>query len=325
MQIVSNFELSAKKNLDSRKDWASLTDLKANTNILMPEGFLAYCKAEKKWYIMSCTNENDPSTYSWAEYKTGDGTALTDEQKTNINKIPDLESQLFELQNPLVKPTWKFTTSNSFGEKGSSINKPTFTVDITNIGNATINHIKFYQNGTLASNKPYTDGTTHYVCNTITSLNGIKDGAFVDKITITATIYLTYNNKSYTDSKSIDIKFVSPLYKTILDTTALASVSSDNAENIKTLVMGGDKILQGTKNYTMSNLTFTNSRIAYMYPKSLGALTSVKDANNFEVLDTFTKLEVNIPRTETPTETVAYYIYISTDTSTLNNGKLIFA
>ena len=47
MQIVSNFELSAKKNLDSRKDWASLADLKANTNILMPEGFLAYCKAEK--------------------------------------------------------------------------------------------------------------------------------------------------------------------------------------------------------------------------------------------------------------------------------------
>ena len=66
MHIVSNLELSAKKNLDSRKDWASLTDLKANTNILMPEGFLAYCKAEKKWYIMSCTNENDPSTYSWA-------------------------------------------------------------------------------------------------------------------------------------------------------------------------------------------------------------------------------------------------------------------
>ena len=68
MQIVSNFELSAKKNLDSRKDWASLTDLKANTNILMPEGFLAYCKNEDKWYKMNCTDESNPTTYTWSEF-----------------------------------------------------------------------------------------------------------------------------------------------------------------------------------------------------------------------------------------------------------------
>ena len=40
----------------------------------MPNGFLAYCRAENKWYIMSCENENDPSTYQWSEYTIGNGT-----------------------------------------------------------------------------------------------------------------------------------------------------------------------------------------------------------------------------------------------------------
>ena len=61
----------------------------------------------------------------------------------------------------------------------------------------------------------------------------------------------------------------------------------------------------------------SNSRYAYMYPKSLGALSSVKDGNNFEVLDTFTKLETQI-------SSIDYLIYILTDTATLSNGTLIF-
>ena len=61
----------------------------------------------------------------------------------------------------------------------------------------------------------------------------------------------------------------------------------------------------------------TNKRICYAYPKSYGALNSVKDANNFEVLGSFTKLETKI-------NSVDYILYITTDTSSLNGGKIIF-
>ena len=68
MQIVSNFNMSANKFLDNRKSWDSLVDLKANKDILMPNGFLVYCKNEDKWYKMNCTDESNPTTYTWSEF-----------------------------------------------------------------------------------------------------------------------------------------------------------------------------------------------------------------------------------------------------------------
>ena len=67
MYVIDNFKLSSKKFLDDRQYWESLTALKENSTILMPKGFLVYCKAEDKWYKMSCTDESNPSTYTWTE------------------------------------------------------------------------------------------------------------------------------------------------------------------------------------------------------------------------------------------------------------------
>ena len=67
MYVIDNFKLSSKKFLDDRQYWESLIALKGNSTILMPKGFLAYCKSEDKWYKMSCTDEGDPSTYTWTE------------------------------------------------------------------------------------------------------------------------------------------------------------------------------------------------------------------------------------------------------------------
>ena len=67
MYIIDNFKLSSKKFLDDRQYWESLIALKGNSTILMPKGFLVYCKAEDKWYKMSCTDESNPSTYTWTE------------------------------------------------------------------------------------------------------------------------------------------------------------------------------------------------------------------------------------------------------------------
>ena len=71
VQLVDNFDLSSKKPLDSRAYWETLAALQANKTVLMPDGFLAYVKDKKCYYIMNCTNPADPSTYKWSEFKTG--------------------------------------------------------------------------------------------------------------------------------------------------------------------------------------------------------------------------------------------------------------
>lgn len=71
VQLVDNFDLSSKKPLDSRAYWDTLVALQANRTVLMPDGFLAYVKDKKCYYIMNCTNPADPSTYKWTEFKTG--------------------------------------------------------------------------------------------------------------------------------------------------------------------------------------------------------------------------------------------------------------
>lgn len=102
MQIVSNFDLSAKKNLDSRKDWDSLNELKANSTILMPKGFLAYCKSEDKWYKMSCTDEGDPSTYTWTEFKTGSDYTLPTASTTTLGGVK-VDGSTITVTNGVIK------------------------------------------------------------------------------------------------------------------------------------------------------------------------------------------------------------------------------
>lgn len=93
MDIVSNFNMSANKFLDSRKSWASLADLKANKDILMPNGFLVYCRAENEWYQLNCTDDKDTTTYTWDKFKT-EGTTLTEEQVNDINDIPNINEKI---------------------------------------------------------------------------------------------------------------------------------------------------------------------------------------------------------------------------------------
>ena len=69
-----------------------------------------------------------------------------------------------------------------------------------------------------------------------------------------------------------------------------------------------------------STLTFdlTNQRIVYMYPSSFGNLTSIKDANNFDYINsyTFTTMQYN---------GVNYNVYILTDPVTITGFKQIYS
>ena len=61
----------------------------------------------------------------------------------------------------------------------------------------------------------------------------------------------------------------------------------------------------------------TKQRSVYMYPQSFGALTSIKDSNNFEYINSYTRSEMAYNEVE-------YYVYILTDSVTITGFKQIF-
>lgn len=90
MQIMSNFSSSMKEFLDARQKWASIAELRANTNILMPIGFQAYCEAEASWYVLaSATDIKDPSTYSWSKLIPSVDLDSTVEQVLDVTSISE--------------------------------------------------------------------------------------------------------------------------------------------------------------------------------------------------------------------------------------------
>jgi hypothetical protein len=73
-------------------------------------------------------------------------------------------------------------------------------------------------------------------------------------------------------------------------------------------------------NTSKSNtLTYTlkQERSVLVYPKSFGELTTIKDANNFEYINSYTKTEITYKNIE-------YYVYMLTDAVTITDFKQIF-
>lgn len=73
----------------------------------------------------------------------------------------------------------------------------------------------------------------------------------------------------------------------------------------------------GTSRGYTTTYNMTNQRSVYMYPQSFGALTSIKDSNNFEYINSYT-------RTTMTYNNVDYYVYILTDPVTITGFKQIF-
>ena len=196
--------------------------------------------------------------------------------------------------------TVTFSNTNSLIKKGTSIN---ITITSKNFvkGTNDISKIEFYKGTNLENTQTYTTNSNYTY--TINDIN--TDTTLKVRVYDTKGKYKEVSTKSY--------KFVYPSYKAIVDVPSIPTASE-----LATLIATTDnEFLLDKKDYTWSGITMTNKRICYAYPKSYGALNSVKDANNFEVLGSFTKLETKI-------NSVDYILYITTDTSSLNGGKIIF-
>lgn len=107
---------------------------------------------------------------------------------------------------------------------------------------------------------------------------------------------------------STSVTFVNPSYFGAVDADF-----TPTEDAIKTLA----KSVKSTKSYTGS-VSLENQKTCYAYPKSMGALTAIKDANNFEYLQSYTRSEVTVWN-----ET--YYVYVLTDPVTIDTFKQIYS
>jgi len=137
-----------------------------------------------------------------------------------------------------------------------------------------------------------------------------------DAVTDTATFkaivtYKKSDNTQATTTKSASITFY---YNKFYGSVASLTPSEADVEAL-TSVLGTAK--GGSYVYNVSA-----ARIAYAYPKSLGALTSIKDGNGFSLFDSFTRTEVTYTQNST---SVAYYLYVLTDETTVSSYTVVFA
>lgn len=75
--------------------------------------------------------------------------------------------------------------------------------------------------------------------------------------------------------------------------------------------------LNPKKEYT-NVFSLVNQKIVYMYPSSYGELKSIKDANNFEYINSYSKSIATYDEVE-------YYVYILIDPVTITSFKQIFS
>lgn len=111
-----------------------------------------------------------------------------------------------------------------------------------------------------------------------------------------------------TVEKKTTYTFVNYSYYGIIDDGA------DVVSGIDTLT----KVLKTSVGLTYTGITCKNKKVVYVFPETMGSISSIKDANNFDVTDVFETSTVIV-------NSVSCTQLISKDTMTLTNGKLIFA
>lgn len=217
------------------------------------------------------------------------GQIEVDDTLSEVSTNPVQNKIITEALNRLNKEVFPLTISVSGGGMFEKRTSQTITVSWTvKEGADVVTPDTITVNDEPVTNTDRNKQFTNVTVNTTYTVKAVKDG-----ITITG---------------STSVTFVNPNYFGPVDSTFSAT-----EENIKALT----KIIKGTRSYT-GNTTLNNQKVCYAYPKSFGALTSIKDANNFEYLSSYTRSEVNV-WDET------YYVYVLTDATTIDSFRQTYS
>ena len=226
---------------------------------------------------------------------------------TNFVEGTNLEDIIKKILVKYLPPTATFTItpSNTLKLFGDTITSETMKVVVTKKSND-ITEIAFKADST--------------VLNSITS--GVNNGGTFSytytpstPISNTVTLSVDVKDGERTVTKSIKITFCYPTYYgTVAD-----SVASMTASDIQGL---DKRVAVNNKAMTWSGISMDYGKLCYAYPKSFGALTSIKDANNVDYINSYTRTEVTLTENG---NSVVYYCYLLTDAAGVSNFKQIYA
>ena len=109
IQVASNFMLKSKNFLDARQSFDTILAMTSFSEKSLPDGFIAYCKENDKYYKFNSTNSIDTTFGKWREY-TASGGSVADE-KVKLNSTATDAKYLNEL---IDNSTIEVDTANNY-------------------------------------------------------------------------------------------------------------------------------------------------------------------------------------------------------------------
>ena len=216
---------------------------------------------------------------------------LVDKPPTYVKPSLNLSASVSNLQHNIAT---NITLNPSFSRNdGGDITKY-----VLNKGNT-----KLYENTSLGS---YTDTVTLPYNSSVTYTASVTYADGTIKNTSLGIPYPSTSIKAGTVTTSKTIKCYALSY------TGITSNSTITVADISSLTSR----LCTSKSYT-GTYNLDNQRVVYMYPSYLGVLTSIKDSNNFDYINSYTLTKMTY-------NDVEYNIYILTDPVTITGFKQIF-
>ena len=209
-----------------------------------------------------------------------------------------------------IIPTITTTFSGSgIKEKGTTVNGTTMKLTISNLNIVTvpIDKVDFYVGSTIVDTQTFVTGQSVY--------QFVYNTAITDNTSVKAV--LTYStNKTTTGTDAFTF-----VYGSYSGLTTVATMDDAIATGFLTSFT---KNIKNAKGFTWNNIAANDQKFCYMYPVSFGALSSIKDGNNFEQLGSYTRYQVNVTY---PTDgaTIPYYVYLLTDAVTGTGFKQVYS
>ena len=267
------------------------------------------------WYNTKAILDLQEKSVDTSIFQTIEDDELNTNDKTVVGGINELASNVNLMLNALdVPPTYISPTSSlsaskviiAHNEETSITLTPSFTRNDSS--GLSLYELKsgdtVLHSGNSASNYTGTIALAHGESKTYTGVFTYREGA--TKNTLLGISYPDGKILRGSITSTVTIKGYANSYYGVI------SNSSITTSDISKLTAR----LSTTKSYTYTT-NLSNQRIIYMYPKDFGKLSSIKDANNFDYINSYTLSEITYNQ-------VDYYVYILTDPVTITSFKQIF-
>ena len=319
LNLSGNIEVNAGAPFDARDIVPTKADLTVADNFPYAYvGMETYVVAEDKKYRYMGGGVTDIENWVEVGSGSGGGSAELEVAVTGNTTVGAITSGTTLAQGTTftefvqklliseVVPTVSFSISKSGNVVYGGSYTETLTLAVSNMGSAKkIKTIAWYEGNTLKQMDTIDStvaGSWTYTMETATT----------DTTTFKAIVtYTKSNDADTTVTKTASINFY---YNKFYGAVSDLNPSEATVEALTTALATGKG---GTYSFTV-----TAGRICYAYPKSLGALTSIKDGNGFSLFDSFTRTEQSYTQNGT---TVTYYRYVLTDTTTVSGYSVVFA